>query len=129
MYVYNKHFSVEEAASYIDGLRKTLKDIQVLAEDLKKTGFDPYNGKYKIGFHPGTYKEYPDDFIKLLELIRNITEKGIEIKGLEHGLIDFPAIRPNGDEVFLCWKVDEQAIEFWHTLDGGYRGRHHIDDF
>ncbi|MGD9489790.1 MAG: DUF2203 domain-containing protein [Calditrichaceae bacterium] len=129
MYVYKKHFSVEEAASYIDRLRETLKDIQVLANSLRKIGFDPYTGKYKIGFHPDSYEEYPVDFKKMLEMIRDITRQGVEIKGLEQGLIDFPAIRPNGDEVFLCWKVDEQAIEFWHTLDGGYRGRHHIDDF
>ena len=54
---------------------------------------------------------------------------GIEIKGLEIGLIDFPALRENGDEVLLCWKLDEEDIEFWHPIDEGYKGRKHIDDF
>jgi hypothetical protein len=38
------------------------------------------------------------------------------------GLVDFPGLI-DGKEVFLCWKSDEEDIEFYHELDGGFTGR------
>jgi len=48
--------------------------------------------------------------------------KEIQIKDLDRGLLDFPAILA-GREVFFCWESDEEDIEFWHELDTGYAGR------
>jgi hypothetical protein len=49
----------------------------------------------------------------------------IQVKDLQRGLVDFPAIL-DGREVFLCWEQDEEDIEFWHELDGGYAGRERL---
>ena len=46
----------------------------------------------------------------------------IQIKDLDRGLIDFPALR-GSKEVFLCWEKDEDDIEFWHDLESGYASR------
>jgi hypothetical protein len=51
----------------------------------------------------------------------------IQVKDLERGLIDFPALL-GGNEVFLCWESGEQDIEFWHDLDAGYAGRERLDE-
>ena len=59
----------------------------------------------------------------------DIYSLGVEIKGIEQGLVDFPAVRQNGEEVFLCWKMDEDDIEFWHSIEDGFQGRHHINEF
>jgi hypothetical protein len=58
--------------------------------------------------------------------IEQILESGCQIKDLDIGLIDFPTLF-HGDEVYLCWKLGESAIEFWHGLDEGFRGRKAID--
>ncbi len=51
-----------------------------------------------------------------------IDEAGAQIKSLEEGLLDFPAIR--GDEVvLLCWKLGEDEIGYWHGADEGFAGR------
>ena len=51
-----------------------------------------------------------------------IDEAGAQIKSLEEGLLDFPALR--GDEVvLLCWKLGEDEIGFWHGVDEGFAGR------
>ncbi len=50
----------------------------------------------------------------------------IQVKDLDRGLIDFPAII-GGKEVFLCWELDEADIEFWHDLDAGYAGRERLE--
>ena len=56
------------------------------------------------------------------ELLVEFDSRQIQIKDIERGLIDFPAVI-GGREVFLCWEKDEDDIEFWHDLDTGYAGR------
>lgn len=55
-------------------------------------------------------------------VLMEFQRREIQIKDLERGLIDFPAVI-GGKEVFLCWEQDEDDIEFWHDLDTGYAGR------
>ena len=47
---------------------------------------------------------------------------GAVVKDLELGLVDFPSLR-DGEEVFLCWRVGEDEIGFWHPVDEGFAGR------
>lgn len=51
---------------------------------------------------------------------------GVQVKDLETGLLDFPCLI-DGETVLLCWKMGESRIEFWHTLDAGFRGRQPLD--
>jgi hypothetical protein len=55
-----------------------------------------------------------------------LEELGVVLKDLDTGLLDFPALR-DGEEVELCWQVGEEAVEHWHPLEAGYRGRKPID--
>ena len=54
--------------------------------------------------------------------LAKLNEWGIELKGLDEGLIDFPSER-DGRTVYLCWKLGEDRIEWWHELDTGFAGR------
>jgi len=56
------------------------------------------------------------------EALAELNALGVEFKGYEQGLVDFPA-RRNEEIIYLCWKVDEERIAYWHTLEGGYAGR------
>jgi hypothetical protein len=58
--------------------------------------------------------------------VRELVALGVVVKDLDLGLLDFPAVR-DGEEVELCWRVGEDAVEFWHPLEAGYRGRKPID--
>jgi len=51
---------------------------------------------------------------------------GCLIKDLDVGLIDFPTLF-HGEEVYLCWKLGETGIQFWHGVNEGFRGRKPID--
>jgi hypothetical protein len=51
---------------------------------------------------------------------------GVQVKDLDTGLLDFPCLI-DGETVLLCWKMGERRIEFWHTLDAGFRGRQPLD--
>ena len=129
MYRYNKHFTIDEARSYLPKLRYEMAELNHLKHALEKAGFNIYTRKYRPGFNPDTLTEFPDEFIQLTEIISALQEDGILIKGIEEGLVDFPSLRENGDEVFLCWKDGEDDLYFWHTLDGGFRGRRTLEEF
>ena len=51
---------------------------------------------------------------------------GIECKSLDEGLIDFPALI-DGAPAFLCWKVGETSVDWWHRRDAGFGGRQPIE--
>ncbi len=59
-------------------------------------------------------------------VVQEFSARGIQIKDLDRGLIDFPALR-NGKEILLCWEKGESDIEFWHDLESGYPGRERLD--
>ncbi len=54
--------------------------------------------------------------------IQDLHALGCVVKDLDMGLVDFPAFR-NGQEVYLCYRLGEERIAFWHGLDEGYAGR------
>src|SRR5262249_39797003 len=58
--------------------------------------------------------------------VERIHEYGCLIKDLDIGLIDFPTLF-QGKEVYLCWKMGESGIRFWHGVDEGFAGRKPID--
>jgi hypothetical protein len=62
----------------------------------------------------------------LRSAIESVQETGCVVKDLDTGLIDFPTLY-RGEEVYLCWKLGEPAIAFWHGVDEGFRGRKAID--
>ena len=127
--IYKKHFELDEARTLIPQLKNKLIVIRNIAIKLKAIGYDIYKADYRIGFHPDTNAEFPQDYQRLRQLVTEIYSLGVEIKGIEQGLVDFPAVRQNGEEVFLCWKMDEDDIEFWHSIEDGFQGRHHINEF
>lgn len=64
---------------------------------------------------------------QLNEAIEAIHGYGCEVKDLDIGLLDFRTWY-KGQEVYLCWKLGETGIEFWHGLTEGFRGRRAIDE-
>jgi hypothetical protein len=61
------------------------------------------------------------------ETVQEIDEIGVQVKDLDTGLLDFPCT-VEGEVVLLCWKFGETAIEHWHTVESGFKGRKPIDD-
>ena len=59
---------------------------------------------------------------KFYQSIEDLESTGVVLKGLDDGLLDFPAKRFD-DEIWLCWKDGETEIKFWHEKDTGFMGR------
>ena len=70
--------------------------------------------------------ELVNQWIRIMAEVKGVLvefrRREIQIKDLDRGLMDFPAIL-DGKEVFLCWEAKEDDIGFWHELDSGFGGR------
>ena len=56
-----------------------------------------------------------------------IDELGITLREIETGLIDFAALA-SGRQIWLCWRLGEGNIEWWHELSDGFDGRQALAD-
>jgi hypothetical protein len=99
-----------------------------LKKDLDAKGWDVHRHQYFGGMGPNGDGTFPQEMETLIEIIKTLEHKGIIVKGIDQGLIDFPHIRSNGEEVYLCWKVGEDDINFWHRIPDGFPGRKSISE-
>jgi hypothetical protein len=54
--------------------------------------------------------------------VAELTELGVEMKGFDVGLVDFPG-QMAGRPVYLCWRLGEPTVAHWHERDAGFAGR------
>jgi hypothetical protein len=59
---------------------------------------------------------------ELARVVDEIAAAGAQVKDIDEGLIDFPALR-RGETVLLCWKLGEDEIGYWHAVEDGFAGR------
>ena len=125
--IHERHFTVEEATAMLPRLDATLRRLRderdrltdTEAHELLSTAA-PGNG----GGQPG--REVGEAFLAVRALLGEIQDRGIVVRDIDRGLIDFPAIL-EGREVYLCWELDEDDIGFWHDLESGYGGRQPLE--
>ena len=123
---FRKHYTREEARALLPQLRVWLKRLAQLQADLV-TASARLGGLMAPGSDVGgqLVNQQVRAIADLEEVLREFRRREIQIKDLERGLVDFPAII-GGKEVFLCWEQEEEDIEFWHDLDAGYAGRERL---
>lgn len=63
---------------------------------------------------------------KLSEAAAELEDLGVEFKGFDLGLVDFPTMI-DGELAYLCWSYGEDRVGFWHSPDGGYAGRRPLE--
>ncbi len=70
------------------------------------------------------------EYNRLTETVKSALERiestGCVVKDIDAGLLDFPAVI-NNEEVYLCWRLGEDRIRFYHSLQEGFAGRKPLD--
>jgi len=125
--VHKKHFSLVEAIEELIEILPMLNEIAGLKQRLDEKGYDVYKHQYFGGMGPNGEKFFPQEMEDLAALAQNIERRGVQLKGLENGLIDFPHIRANGEEVYLCYQLGDPEVLYWHTIEAGFAGRQPLD--
>ena len=70
--------------------------------------------------------QYDSNVQTLKNSMERIEDLGVLVKDLDIGLVDFPTLF-RGEEVYLCWRMDENDIDHWHGVNEGFNGRRPID--
>lgn len=125
---YTKHFALSEAKNELPSVIPIVEEIIRLKNELDRKGYDVFRHQYFGGLGPNGQKVFPQEMEDLVRNVRELNERGIEIKDLNKGLIDFPALRANGEEVYLCYMLGEETILAWHSLEGGFPARQPITE-
>jgi hypothetical protein len=118
-----RHYTLEEARERLPWVQEKLAALRgararLTDQEARQALADgsPTNG----GGHRG--KQVGEAFVELQNGIAEFDRRGIVLRDLDSGLIDFPSLR-DGREIYLCWIDGESDIGFWHELDAGYAGR------
>lgn len=118
-----KHYTVAEARQMLPRLRVLLNQLQA-AVAITRSNEQEIDPLLSAGADVGGRQV--DSLLRSLadaqEILRYFLEAEIQIKDLERGLIDFPAVL-DGREVYLCWEKSENDLCFFHDTDEGFEGR------
>jgi len=128
-----RHFTVDEANAMLPMVRPILENLQELrgrmvqgaveVHDFEMLASQNGHGEHSAVFSP----EY--DLRKIhadiQERVRYLQDIGCILKDLEQGIVDFPT-RMGGRDVYLCWRLGEEAVTHWHDIDSGFSGRQRL---
>ena len=126
-----RFFTLHEARSILPWLAEQFDKLDVAREEENRRQQDTVdvirmsrsNGKGGVEKEiVSTQKAVEDAMTKTSDLAKEITDRGIVVRDLTSGLVDFLAQR-EGQEVFLCWLRGEEDIVFWHGVHEGYASR------
>lgn len=110
---------------------RTLPLVKAIVRDLLEKGRDLKTHAAKSELTATTETE--DAIARLQEEIRDHLKELDQIGctyrdwNFEVGLVDFPAVI-DGEEVLLCWKSDEEKLEWFHGVNAGFAGRQRIPE-
>lgn len=112
-------FSEDEANALLPQLNDMLPRLQEAFATFRNSAQDARRRAATNGSSPEAVTQTGGDYVQLLA---EVTDMGVILRDPETGLCDFPAVR-DGEPVFLCWRLGEERVGFWHPRDTGAAGR------
>jgi hypothetical protein len=124
---YKKLFSLEEANRLLPTVKKLA--IRMVAEhDTLRSIEHDINAARDNALQGGGSRHgmrYLTTIEEFSRVVQKIEALGVLVKDYGSGLCDFPHYR-DGRVVFLCWRVGEDEISWWHDTDAGFAGRRRL---
>ena len=129
-----RYYTAAEANAALPLIRVVVRDIAELARDLRDrherlTRLQPSErGVLGDAYHEELQQvqaEFERDQERMHEYEEELRKLGVELKDYDTGLIDFPCWM-NGREVYLCWRLGETEVSYWHEIDAGVAGRQRL---
>jgi hypothetical protein len=120
---HERHYTVEQANAALpwvgERLERIRKALMTLEEPEQVRAFEQLE-TIDGGGYPG--RRAAAAVLTLLSAATELEALDIVLRDPRRGLVDFPSIR-DGTEVYLCWKLDEGRVEWWHAPEAGFAGR------
>ena len=110
------HYSPAEATALIPSISHWLTEMRLLKQTLDRQGERLAELLYDQGDQGGPrVNEQTRGLVRWHELLSEFSRRSIQIRDLDAGHIDFPALR--GDhEIFLIWQEGESRVEAWREI-------------
>ena len=122
-------FSLDEALRLLPVVRRLLSEIRDARDEVARRSaeLDQLLGRTGGNGHLAGQVEQARTAVQeaitdAQRLIVELEELGVELKGIDEGLVDFRSLR-DGRTVYLCYRLGEDSIAYWHELDTGFAGR------
>lgn len=124
----SRTYTIEEANALVPEVRAVLLQIAVEQRRLAQAHEEMHRrlegdgdpvALAEAGRHEAEMAEIAEG-IRTLQA--HLEARGIQLRDLEMGLVDFPAER-DGRRVWLCWRLSDPRVAFWHGTDEGYATR------
>lgn len=108
-------YTLEKANKALPLVERIVKDVRQVYREFKEA-----ERKKDVEKHESKKAE-------LVSLLDELNSLGVELKGFEEGLVDFYT-RKDGKLVYLCWKLGEKEVSYWHDLHTGFMGRKPVEE-
>ena len=132
-----KYFDRREAEELLPAIESFLEEAQKQKRALDSITAEISNAALRIMMLGGSLPPFAELNRKknqrekvaeqLNQTVEEIQQTGCVVKDLDTGLVDFPSLR-GGEKVYLCWKLGEERIGYWHGIEEGFAGRKPLDD-
>ena len=121
--LHHRHYTVDEANAKLDLVGRIVRRIRDARRRLSAEGFNAEFvslAELSGGAYPG-----PEHAAAALEValgFDHLEELDVIVRDLEQGLVDVPSLL-GGEEIYLCWLLDEPEVVYWHAPESGFGGR------
>jgi len=124
-----RYCTVEEANQALPRLKKLTTELRRIYQRIRelRPQIESVLDKSRAGAGNPASSEMAMAFMRFDEIVEQITEVGAELKDPATGLCDFLGLY-KGRDIYLCWRLGEEQIEWWHDLHTGFAGRRHVSD-
>jgi len=121
---YERTFTVSEANHLIPQLHTRFTSIQQAKAILLQTKpeIQKASAQARYGGGSSVGRLYISGLQQVSTNLQAIHELGVLVKDVDIGLCDFPHLR-DGRIVYLCWKLGEDEVRWWHETTTGYKDR------
>ena len=116
-----KLYSIEEANSLLPYLAPTLVELREKFEEAQKIRMKVAGIASSNGWSPSR-EEWSVTLARVSELMERIQEWQLQLRDVNTGLVDFPSL-VEGNEAWLCWRLGEPEIGYWHPEGEGFDSR------
>jgi hypothetical protein len=121
--IHERHFTRAEAEALLPTAEALLMELREARDSLTDEEAHRALSEASGGNGGGSQGRLVGEaFLRVRGLLGELQGRGIVVRDIDRGLIDFPAIIDDR-EAYLCWQLGEDRIAFWHDLDSGFSGR------
>lgn len=121
-------FTLSEANRLIPQIEEHLATVKRCKTVLLRVKDEIKKAAAKAQFGGGSFagRHYIGALQEISANLQAVHEMGVLVKDVDMGLCDFPYLL-NGRIVFLCWKLGESEIHWWHEVHTGFTSRQPLE--